>query len=89
MIGKDLPKNVRGRYPNDVPFNMRGFPDFSRYAQKTVNVGSFTSDTADFRSANEAAFGKGNPYGSDPPPRYDVAPYRTKWKATTCAKRYS
>ncbi|MFE8645564.1 RHS repeat-associated core domain-containing protein [Sphingomonas sp. NCPPB 2930] len=68
MVGKDLPENVRGKYPHGVPFNMNGFPDFSRYASKTVNIGGFTGDGADFRAANEAAFGKGNPFGSSQPP---------------------
>ncbi len=52
MMSKDLPAPVRGNYPNGVPFNMKGFPDFSRYAKTTVNIGSFTKDSVDFRSAN-------------------------------------
>ncbi|AVT13386.1 hypothetical protein C8235_11195 [Paracidovorax avenae] len=64
MTGKDLPENVRGKYPHGVPFNMRGYPDFSRYAAKKVDVGSFTTDYKDFSSANQAAFGKGNPFGA-------------------------
>ncbi|MDA8451534.1 RHS domain-containing protein [Acidovorax sp. NCPPB 3859] len=64
MTGSDLPENVRGKYPHGVPFNMRGFPDFSRYALRKADVGSFTTDYNDFKSANEAAFGKGNPFGA-------------------------
>ncbi|WNX72481.1 HNH endonuclease [Acinetobacter baumannii] len=52
MMSKDLPAPVRGNYPNGVPFNMKGFPNFSRYAKTTVNIGSFTKDRVDFRSAN-------------------------------------
>jgi len=52
MMGKDLPVGVRGKYSHGVPFNSKGFPDFSRYARTTVNIGSFTKDDADFRSAN-------------------------------------
>ncbi|MGL5002546.1 MAG: HNH endonuclease, partial [Casimicrobium sp.] len=68
MTGKDLPENIRGKYPHGVPFDMHGFPDFSRYAKANVNIGGLTSDSVDFRKANEAAFGKGNAFGSKPPP---------------------
>ena len=27
---------LKGRYPHDVPFNMFGLPDFSRYSVKTL-----------------------------------------------------
>ncbi|MFB9168173.1 RHS repeat-associated core domain-containing protein, partial [Chromobacterium piscinae] len=72
---QDLPDSLKkkypgvvGKYPHGVPFNMKGFPDFSRYAVKNVNVGGFTTDSADFKRANEAAFGKGNPFGDKAPP---------------------
>lgn len=55
MTGSDLPPEVRGKYPHGVPFNMHGFPDFSRYAVKTVDVGSFSNDNADFSAANKKA----------------------------------
>jgi RHS repeat-associated protein len=67
MKGEDLPESIRGKYPHGVPFNMLGFPDFSRYAAKTVNVGKFKSDSADFRKANEYAFGKNNQFGDKAP----------------------
>ncbi|MNX90633.1 hypothetical protein D3C86_1226900 [compost metagenome] len=70
MTGSDLPASVRGKYPHGVPFNMLGFPDFSRYAVKKVNVGSFNNDDADFRAANDAAFGANNGFGSKAPPGY-------------------
>jgi hypothetical protein len=60
MTGKDLPNSVRGKYPHGVPFNMQGFPDFSRYARTTVNIGKFTEDSSDFRSANAKVGLKGN-----------------------------
>ncbi|MFE8645562.1 DUF6531 domain-containing protein [Sphingomonas sp. NCPPB 2930] len=67
MVGKDLPEHVRGKYPHGVPFNMNGFPDFSRYAMKTVNIIPGNSRGTDFSRANVEAFGKGNPYGSNSP----------------------
>lgn len=70
MTGSDLPASVRGKYPHGVPFNMLGFPDFSRYAVKKVNIGSFNNDDADFRAANDAAFGANNGFGSKAPPGY-------------------
>lgn len=54
--------NLHSKYPHGVPFNMRGFPDFSRYAIKKVNIGSFANDSADFRAANNQAFGNKNAY---------------------------
>ncbi|WP_426171409.1 RHS repeat-associated core domain-containing protein [Pseudoduganella sp. R-34] len=72
MKGDDLPVSIRGKYPHGVPFNMLGFPDFSRYAARTVNIKQFKSDSIDFRKANEAAFGKGNPFG-------DKAPEGFRW----------
>ena len=75
MPMRDLPDSIKakypgiaGKYPNGVLFNITGFPDFSRYAVKSVNVGAFSSDGADFRRANDAAFGKGNPFGDKAPP---------------------
>jgi RHS repeat-associated protein len=59
MRGDDLPRDVRGKYPHGVPFSMFGYPDFSRYAKTTVNIGSFSSDTADFKKADEIATSRG------------------------------
>jgi hypothetical protein len=70
MKGDDLPLSIRGNYPNGVPFNMLGFPDFARYAAKTANIGRFKSDSTDFRKVNEAAFGKSNPFGDRAPDGY-------------------
>lgn len=70
MKGEDLPEHIRGKYPHGVPFNMLGFPDFSRYAQHTVNLGKFGSEDADFRKANTIAFGKNNPFGNKAPRGY-------------------
>ncbi|WBS02566.1 DUF4150 domain-containing protein [Pseudoduganella sp. SL102] len=67
MKGNDLPANVRGKYPHGVPFNMLGFPDFSRYAATTVYVRKFKGDSVDFRKANEATFGKNNEWGDKAP----------------------
>jgi RHS repeat-associated protein len=64
MVGQDLPEEIRGKYPHGVPFNMLGFADFSRYALKNIDVGTFTTDARDFRAANNASFGKGNKFGS-------------------------
>ena len=54
---------LKGRYPHDVPFNMFGLPDFSRYSVKNVNIGKPVSDYKDFKKANILAFGKNNPFG--------------------------
>ncbi|MFD2299299.1 RHS repeat-associated core domain-containing protein [Paracidovorax citrulli] len=62
-----LPKEIRGKYPHGVPFNMQGFPDFSRYALTTVQIEPGSSRGTDFSRANAEAFGKGNPYGSSSP----------------------
>ena len=70
MKGDDLPAHIRGKYPHGVPFNMLGFPDFSRYAAKTANIGEFKSDSIDFRKANISAFGKNNPFGDKAPEGY-------------------
>lgn len=57
---------LKGKYQHGVPFNMRGFPDFSRYAIKNVTVpGGFISDSKDFNRANKLAFGEKNKFGSD------------------------
>lgn len=50
-----------------MPFNIQGFPDFSRYATKTVNIKLGASRGTDFSRSNRAAFGAGNPYGSSSP----------------------
>ena len=55
-----LPSDIRGKYPHGVPFNVKGYPDFSRYAVKTVNIEPGASRGTDFSRANNAAFGKGN-----------------------------
>jgi RHS repeat-associated protein len=70
MKDGDLPEHIRQKYPHGVPFNMFGFPDFSRYAEKTVHIGAFKADNLDFRKANEAAFGKNNPFGDKAPDGY-------------------
>jgi RHS repeat-associated protein len=51
----EMPRNLAQKYPHGVPFNMFGFPDFSRYAKTTVNIGTFSGDSADFAAANKSA----------------------------------
>lgn len=63
----ELQGNLGRKYPHRVPFNMFGQPDFSRYAQQTVNIGMYQGYRRDFRKANELAFGKNNKYGAEPP----------------------
>ncbi len=96
MPMRDLPDSIKakypgiaGKYPNGVPFNIKGFPDFSRYAVKSVNVGAFSSDGADFRRANDAAFGKGNPFGDKGASRNGVASCGRKWLYAVVAGRCS
>ena len=70
MTMKDVNQNILKKYPglsskyqHGVPFNMMGFPDFSRYAIRTVNLpGGFISDSKDFSQANRIAFGNSNNY---------------------------
>ena len=55
--------NLLSKYPHGVPFNMMGFPDFSRYAIRSVNIpNGFISDNKDFTEANKLAFGGNNRY---------------------------
>lgn len=70
MTMKDVNQNILKKYPglsskyqHGVPFNMMGFPDFPRYAIRTVNLpGGFISDSKDFSQANRIAFGNSNNY---------------------------
>jgi RHS repeat-associated protein len=51
---------IIGRYPHGVPFNIQGFPDFSRYAKTTVDIGSFSSnEKGDFAKADAIARSNG------------------------------
>ena len=57
MTMKDVNQNILKKYPglsskyqHGVPFNMMGFPDFSRYAIRTVNLpGGFISDSNNYK----------------------------------------
>ena len=70
MTMKDVNQNILKKYPglsskyqHGISFNMMGFPDFSRYAIRTVNLpGGFISDSKDFSQANRIAFGNSNNY---------------------------
>ncbi len=46
---------VQNKYPDGVPFNLQGFPDFSRYAIKKVDIKYTGSRGKDFDAANKAA----------------------------------
>ena len=62
-VMKEKYKGITGRYSSGVPFNMLGFPDFSRYAIKTIYIkDGFNTDYSDFKNANTLAFGANNQY---------------------------
>jgi len=48
--------DLRAKYPNGIKFNLKGYPDFSEYAIKTVKVeGMKGVSDFDFLRANKAA----------------------------------
>jgi hypothetical protein len=50
------------RYPNGVRFTLDGYPDFSPYAIRIVEVEGMTGEARDFRLADRAAgFNASNP----------------------------
>lgn len=51
-----LPEHLRKKYPDGVPFDKNGYPDFSQYAKKTVKIRDLTGDYAsDAQKANRGA----------------------------------
>jgi len=46
---------LANKYPHGVPFNMFGFPDFSRYSKYNVRIELGSSREVDFSRANRAA----------------------------------
>jgi hypothetical protein len=57
-----LPVEIRGKYPHGIPFTAQGFPDFSRYSIRNVNIEMGATRTQDFLRADSAAgYTKSNP----------------------------
>jgi hypothetical protein len=57
-----LPVEIRGKYPHGIPFTAQGFPDFSRYSIRNVNIDMGSTRTQDFLRADSAAgYTKSNP----------------------------
>ncbi|THJ30088.1 type IV secretion protein Rhs, partial [Lampropedia aestuarii] len=54
---------LSNRYPNGVPFNMFGFPDFSRYSISNVRIALGSSRDVDFARANKTAGFASTPEG--------------------------
>ena len=50
-----LPKNLQRKYPNGVKFDGNGFPDFSPYSKKSVDIKYTGSRPGDYDAANKAA----------------------------------
>jgi hypothetical protein len=50
-----LPKDLKAKYPHGVPFTGTGYPDFSRYALKKVEIGVTGKNWIDFPAADRAA----------------------------------
>jgi len=62
-VGK-LPPSLQGKYPNSVQFKSNGFPDFSPYASKEVQIEGLTGKyRIDARMANQAVGFKSTPSG--------------------------
>lgn len=51
-----LPSEIRGKYPDSVKFNEKGFPDFTPYAIKSVKLDNLQGNrSTDYSDANKAA----------------------------------
>jgi hypothetical protein len=50
-----LPMRLQKKYPNGVKFDSKGFPDFSPYSKKSVEIKYTGSRTGDIDAANKAA----------------------------------
>jgi RHS repeat-associated protein len=63
---EDLPLNIRNKYPHSVEFSGAGYPDFSRYSIRNVEIELTGKYGKDFTAANKAAgFNKNNPKPKD------------------------
>lgn len=58
-----LPLDLRSKYPHSVPFTGAGHPDFSRYAQKKVQINMTGNNKIDRKLANQASGYKQTPAG--------------------------
>lgn len=61
-----LPVEIRGKYPDGIPFNIQGFPDFSRFKIKEVRISPSKNRSLDFARADTlAGYNKTNPRPKD------------------------
>ena len=58
-----LPRDIQQKYPHGVPFTAAGYPDFSRYSIRKVEIKMTGNRDIDFALANKVAGYKSTPKG--------------------------